>query len=194
MQSLTLAERLSGGSVRQQILGGKQPGVCDVRVQCEDQCRPVLDDANPRVAMTVNPPLVAFGQAKPSLKIEIVLDPLELSCADKKAGQEAGHQPGHVLPNWIASPLEAIDQLLELLLAMLASLTSRFEGSGYLLDVLDVFSDRLLLGLDEVQSPVDAVGQTVKLLFCESPFFASKFRWIESRTSFKASAIRRPGG
>ena len=108
--------------------------------------------------MTVNPPLVAFGQAKPSLKIEIVRD------------------------------------LLELLLAMLATLTSRFEGRGYLLDVLDVFSDRLLLGLDVVQSPLDAVGQTAQLLLRDSPFFASKFRWIDSRTSSNASAIRRPGG
>ena len=144
--------------------------------------------------MAVNPPLVAFGQAKPALKIEIVLDLLELSCADKKTSQEAGHQRGHVLANGILIPPESINQVLELLLAMLAALASRVEGRGYLLDVLDVFSDRLLLGLDVVHSPVDAVGQTAQLLFCESPFFASKFRWIDSRTSSKASAIRRPGG
>jgi len=144
--------------------------------------------------MTVNPPLVAFGQAKPSFKIEIVLDLLELSRADKKTSQEAGHQRGHVLANGILIALESIDQLLKLPLAMLATLSSGFEGCGYLLDVLDVFSDRLLLGLDMVQSPVDAVGQTAQLLFCEAPFLASKFRWIDSRTSSKASAIRRPGG
>ena len=68
-------------------------------------------------------------------------------------------------------PLEAIDQLLELLLAMLATLVSRFEGRGYLLDVLDVFSDRLLLGLDVVQSPLDAVGQTAQLLLW-NPLFS----------------------
>ena len=91
--------------------------------------------------MTVNSSLVAFGQAEPSLKIEIVLELLELSRADKKAGQEADHQPGHVLANWILIPLESIDQLLELLLAILATLPSRFEGRGYLLDVLDVLLD-----------------------------------------------------
>ena len=144
--------------------------------------------------MTVNSPLVAFGQAEPSLKIEIVLDLLKLSLADEKAGEEADHHPGHVLANRILSPLESIDQLLELLLAILATLPSRFEGRGYLLDVLDVFLDCLLLGLDLLQSPVDAVGQPAELLFCEPPFFSSKFRWIDSRTSFKASAIRRPGG
>ena len=91
--------------------------------------------------MTVNSSLVAFGQAEPSLKIEIVLDLLELSRADKKASQEADHQCGHVLANWILIPLESIDQLLELLLAILATLPSRFEGRGYLLDVLDVLLD-----------------------------------------------------
>jgi signal transduction histidine kinase len=91
--------------------------------------------------MTMDPPLVTLGQAKPSLKIEVVLDLLELSRADKKAGQEADHQRGHVLANWILIPLESIDQLLELLLAILATLPSRFQGRGYLLDVLDVLSD-----------------------------------------------------
>ena len=144
--------------------------------------------------MTVNPPLVAFGQAKPSLKIEIVLDLLELSRADKKTSQEAGHQRGHVLANGILSPLESIDQFLELPLAICASFLSRFEGRGYLLDVLDVFLDFLLFGLDFVQTSVDAVGQATELLFCESPFFSSKFRWIDSRTSPKAFVIRKPGG
>ena len=91
--------------------------------------------------MTVNSPLVAFGQAKPSLKVEVVLDLLELSRADKKAGQEADHQHGHVLANRIPSPLESIDQLFELLLAIRLTLPSGFEGCGDPLDVLDVLSD-----------------------------------------------------
>ena len=168
--------------------------MCNVRVQCEDQRWAVLDDTNPRVAMTVNSPLVAFGQAEPSLKIEIVFDLFELSLADEKPGQEADHQRGHVLANRILIPLESIDQCFELRLAILTPLLSRFEGRGHLVDVVDVLSDWLLLGLDVFQSPVNASGQTAKLLLCESPFFASKFRWIDSRTSSKASAIRRPGG
>jgi signal transduction histidine kinase len=91
--------------------------------------------------MTVNSSLVALGQAEPSFQIEIVLDLLELSRADKKAGQEADHQCGHVLVDRVLIPLESIDQLLELLLALLATLPSRFEGRGYLLDVFDVLLD-----------------------------------------------------
>ena len=100
-----------------------------------------MDNANPRVTMSVNSSLMAFGQTEPSFKIEIVLDLLELARADKKAGKEADHQRRHVPVNWILLPLESIDQLLELLLAILATLPSRFEGRGDLLDVLDVLSD-----------------------------------------------------
>src|SRR5271166_3739735 len=142
-----------------------------VRVQCEDQRRPVLDDSNPRVAMTMDSPLVAFGQAEPPLKIEIVPDRLELSRADEKAAQEAEHQRGHLVANRIVMPLESIDQLLELLWAVGATPSSRFEGRGDLLDVLDVLSDWLLLGPDVLQSPVNASGQSAELGFCESPFF-----------------------
>ena len=78
--------------------------------------------------------------------------------------------------NRILSPLEPIDQFFEPLLAICASFLSRFEGRGYLLDVLDVFSDCLLCGLDFVETSVDAAGQAAELLFCEPPFFSSKFR------------------
>jgi hypothetical protein len=68
------------------------------------------------------------------------------------------------------------------------------EGCGNFADFRDVLSNQLLLGSDMLQSPVDAVGQTAELGFWESPFFVSKFRWIESWISPKALAIRRPGG
>src|SRR5512140_3470090 len=109
---------------------------------------------------------MTLGQAKPSFKIEIVLDLLELSRADKKAGQEADHQHGHVLANRIPSPLESIDQLFELLLAIRLTLTSGFEGHSYLLAFLHVHSDCLMLAFDMLQSSVDADGQTTELLFC----------------------------
>jgi hypothetical protein len=51
-----------------------------------------------------------------------------------------------------------------------------------------------VLATDGGQSAVDAVGQAAEVLLGEPPFCASKLRRSESRTSFKASAIRRPGG
>jgi hypothetical protein len=155
---LFLARRLSGGAIRQQIVDCEWPRMRCVRIQCVDHRRPFLNDPNPRVAMTVDPPLVTFGQPKPSFKIEIVLDLFKLALADEKAGEEANHHLDHVLANRILGWLESINQLFVLLLAIRAIPLSRVEGRSDLLDVLDVFSDFLLLGLDCVQTSVDAAG------------------------------------
>jgi hypothetical protein len=56
-----------------------------VRIQCVDRSRPFLNDAYPRMAMTVDPTLVTLGQAKPSFKIEVVFEFLERVLADEKA-------------------------------------------------------------------------------------------------------------
>lgn len=100
--------------------------------------------------MAVDPPLVTLGQTKPTLKIEVVFDLLELARADEKAGGEAEHNLDHVLMNGILPPLETLGQFFELLLALRAIRRTRVEGRGYFRDVLDVFSDRLLLGPDFV--------------------------------------------
>ena len=191
---LSLARWLSGCAIRHQIVDREWPGMRRVRIQCVDHRRPFLNDSNSRVAMTVDPPLMTLGQPKPSFKIEIVLDLFKLALADEKAGEEANHHLGHVLANRILSRLEFVDQLFELLLAIRAILPSGFERRGYLLDVLDVLSDFLLLGLDYFQTTVDAASQAAELLLFEAPFFSSKFRWSDSRTSVNASAICRPGG
>jgi hypothetical protein len=47
---------------------------------------------------------------------------------------------------------------------------------------------------DFVETRLDASREPAELLLREPPFFASKFRWIDSWTSPKASAIRNPGG
>ena len=166
--------------------------VCDVCVQSMHQRRSLENNANPCVAMTVNPSLVTLRQPKPTLKIKIVRGLLKLASADEESGKEANHHGGHVLANRIL--LELINQLFELLLAIRAIRFSRFKGCGYFLDVFHVVSDCLLFGPNFVQASVDAVGESAKLLFHEPPFFSSKFRWIDPRTSSNASVIRRPGG
>jgi hypothetical protein len=166
----------------------------DVCVQSMHQRRSLEDDANPRVTMTVDPPFVTLGQPKPALQVEIIPDLLERALADEKPGEKADHHRSHVLANRVLRALEMIDQCFVLLLAIGAALRTRLQGRGYFLDVLDILPDWLLLGLDMLQSPVNAPGQAAQLLLCEPPFCTSKFRWIDSRTSCKASAMRRPGG
>src|SRR6266496_2635318 len=134
-----------------------------VSVQSMHQRRSLQDQPNPRVAMTVDPPLVTLGSAKPPLQIEIILDRFILLLADEEAGKEAEHHRGHRVADRILGPLELIDQRLELL-------------------------------LDFVQAALDASGQAAELRLREPPFFSSKSRWSDSRTSVNASAILSPGG
>ena len=88
---------------------------------------------------------------------------------------------------------EPLLQRLERFLSFRAR-SIRFESRGYRRDVLDVAAQDFLLRFDGGQAAVDAARESVELLLCEPPFFSSKFRWIDSRTSFNAAAIRRPGG
>ena len=94
-------------------------------VQGVDQGGPLLNNPNARVAMAVNPPLVALGQAKPPFQIEIVSDLGELGSADEQASQEAQHDRGEVLANLVLLLPEATGQRLKLLLA-----TRNFPASG----------------------------------------------------------------
>ena len=163
-------------------------------VQSMHQRGPLQNDTNPRVAVTVDPTLVTLGEAKPALQVEIVADLFKLAFADEQARKKARHHLDHLLMHRLLRVREALDQFLELRLPSRARLPLRFEGRGYLLDVLDVVSQRLLFRADGVQAAVDAVGQSAELLLGEAPFFSSKFRWSDARTSCNASAIRRPGG
>jgi hypothetical protein len=194
VQRLSLASRLSGSSIGEQILRGEWLGVRGMGIESVHQRRAFQDDPNSCVAMAVDPPFMTLGQAKPPLQIEIVSDRLELVHDHEKAGEKARHHLGHLLMNGVLCTLQSIDQLLEPLLPIGAGLLGRFEGCGDLFDVLDVGSDRLLFGPHLLQSSVDAAGQSPELLLGEPPFFSPKFRWIDVRISSKASAIRKPGG
>lgn len=164
------------------------------------QRRPLLNDPNTRVTATVNPPLVTLGHAKPALQIEIVSEVLELALSDEQSRNKAEHHRRHRLVNRILGRPDALDlleasgQLLELRPASLTVPSFGVQGRRDFLDVFDIASDRLVFGSDVVEAAVDATGEPGELLLGEPPFFSSKFRWIDSRTSCKASAIRRPGG
>jgi len=194
MDRLSLTVGFAGRVVGQEIRARERSGMRPVGIQRVHQRRTFLNDPHPGVAMTMNPPLVPLGQAKPPLQVEIILDPFILLLADEQAGEEAEHHRGHTVADRIVGPLESINQRLELLLVIRALFGSGLEGRGHFRDHLDVSSDDLLLLLDFVQAALDASGQAAELRLCEPPFFSSKFRWSDSRTSVNASAILSPGG
>jgi hypothetical protein len=165
-----------------------------VRVQRVHQRRSFQDQPDPRVAMAVDPPFVTLRQPEPSLQIEVIHDLFEPLLAHEEPVKKAEHHRGHVVTDRIFGLLESVDQLFEPLLAFRAILGPGFERRGHRLDDPDILPDYLLLLLDFVQSAPDASGQAAELLFSDPPLFSSKFRWSDAWTSFKASAIRRPGG
>jgi hypothetical protein len=123
-------------------------------IESGHQGRSFLNDADPRVAMAVNPPLVTLGQAEPTLQIQVVPDRVELALADEQAGQETHHHLDHLPVNRVLRLLQSIDQSFEGLLPLRAAPRSRFEGRGDFLEVLDVGSDGLLFGPDGVEAAV----------------------------------------
>jgi hypothetical protein len=165
-----------------------------VGVQRQHQRRAFQDQANPRVAMAVDPSLMALGQAKPPLQVEVVPDRFVALLPDEEAVQEAEHHRGHAVTDRVLGRLEAIDQRLELLLPLDDVLRPGFERLCHLRDHRDVLSDGRLLLLDLIQAARDASGQSAELLLREPPFFSSRFRSSDALTSFSAAAIRRPGG
>ena len=147
-----------------------------VGIESGHQGRSFLNDADSRVAVAMDPPLVTLGQAKPTLQIQVVSDRFELALADEQAGQEAHQHLDHLLANRVLRLLEAIDQSFECLLPLRAATRPRFEGRGDFLEVLDGVSDGLLFGPNGVEATVDAAGQAAELLLCEPPFCSSTFR------------------
>ena len=63
-------------------------------VQRMHQSRSLQNDANPRVAMAVDAPLVTLGKAKPTLQIQIVVDLAKRAFAHEQAGRESSSSPG----------------------------------------------------------------------------------------------------
>src|SRR4051812_25999262 len=165
-----------------------------VGIEGMDYRRPFEDQADPGVATAVNPPLVTLGQAKPPLQIEIVPDRLVVLLPDEQAVQEAEHHRGHAVTDRVLGRLEAIDQRLELLLALGDVLRPGLERRGHLRDHRDVPSDDLLLPPDFPQAARHASGQAAELLLRSPPLFSSKLRSIDALISVSAAAIRRPGG
>src|SRR6476646_1074216 len=110
-----------------------------------DLCGPLLNNPNTRVAMAVNPPLVALGQAEPPFQIEIVSDLGELGSPHEETGQEVQHDRSEVLVDLIRFLPEANGQGLKLLRASRTASPLRIEGRIDLLEVLDVLSNWLLL-------------------------------------------------
>jgi hypothetical protein len=147
-----------------------------VGVQSVHQRRAFQDNADPRVAVPVEPPLVTLEQAEPTLQIQVVADLVKRPRAHEQPGQEALHHRDHLPVDRVVGTLETIDQAFESRFPLGVALLPDFEGLRDFLDVRDGAPDRLLFGPNGVETTVDATGQPAELLLCESPFCMSTSR------------------
>ena len=159
-----------------------------MHIQRMRQRWPLLHNPYTRVTMTVNPPFVTLRQTEPPFQIQIVRMLLKLTLTHEQTTKKTLHHARHLLVNRIFKLRKSSDQFLEPCLPGRTTTAFGFQGRRDFLNLLDVPSDRLVVGPRCVQTSVDATGQAVQLLLREPPFFSSKFRWIDSRTSLNASA------
>ncbi len=77
-----------------------------MRVECQQQRRAFLNDADSGMTVTVNSALMPFGLFKPALQIEIVLGEFRLLMSHKQPRHKARHDAAHVLPDRIVTRLQ----------------------------------------------------------------------------------------
>src|SRR3954451_11256924 len=156
--------------------------------------RPFLDHTDSRMAVAVDPPLMPLGHAEPPLQLQVVLYRREVIPAGEQADAEPAHQVGQALMNRVAVTLQAAEDRIEVALACGGSPRGGVQRRGHLPDGRDLTPDRLLLGLDQVQAPVDAPRQPAQPCLREPPFCRARFRPIDCLTSVSAALISNPGG
>ncbi len=151
------------------------------------------NDSDTGVVMAVNPPFMSLGLAEEAFQVEIVLGQIRVAAREQPL-LETGHDLGHVLVHRIQFRREGLLQAVELLLSLLRRTITGRQRLLYLLDVADIATDLFLDRFDRGKSPADVAREPCDLVLCRPPFFAARFRCKDSLTSFKAAAIRRPGG
>ena len=104
------------------------------------------------------------------------------------------HHVAHVVVDRVGTALALRLQRLKLGLSLRARAAGRVKGGLDGSHLRHLVAHLVLGGLHTAQPPVDVAGQTGESLMCCPPFWASRFRWRDARTSPRASAMRMPGG
>jgi hypothetical protein len=95
-------------AVGKQFHHSERLGAMQVRVEYGDQSRPLLNDANPGMAVPVDMSFMTFGKSEESFEIEIVVGQVRLIVTDEQAREKTGHDLAHVLTNRISVRLELV--------------------------------------------------------------------------------------
>src|SRR5262249_34579879 len=114
--------------------------------------------------------------------------------AHEQARHQRHHHRRHLHPHRVVAAFQPPPEPVEALLAPPRRPAVGVQRRRYPLQLLGVTFDLLLLLFDRLQPPVDAALEPSQLPLGAPPFFASRSRWSDWRTSRNPSAIRKPGG
>jgi hypothetical protein len=132
--------------------------VGEVRVECQQQRRALLDDADSGMTMTVNPALVPFGLFKPALQIEIVLGEFRLFLSYEQPRRKTRHDTAHVLPDRIVTRVQLPLYDLKLRLTLSPRATRRFQRALDRPECVHMGSQSFSRLVGGRQPPVNIVG------------------------------------
>ena len=194
-ECLLLACRHAAITVGFKVIDRKRAIMMHMRVKRQHQRRTLLHQSNAHVAPAMHPTLVAFGTFAPALHIHMVFWKIGRLSTHTQPRRQTAHHRGKLLLNGVSAGLPLLPQHDELRLPLLLwGLVTGSQGAIHCSQVLDILP-HLLEGLTcNRQAAVNASGQTLQQHLCTPPFWASKLRSSDSRTSSNASLLRQPAG
>ena len=165
--SLALEPRDTATDPRQRMARDARVGI-----QRMDQRRPLLNNPNARVAMPVDPTLVALGQAKPPFQIEIVSN-LGKRWLRRRTDRPENSSMSSAICWWIGSAFSKRPPTSRNCSWRCDSFPAPgVEGRGDLLEILDILSNRLLLVANHDPSPGRYNRPSGSSCFSANPLFS----------------------
>ena len=186
--------RWLGAKPGRELGEGKGLGVPPVRIEDHEQHRAAEDEPDAGMSVTVDAPLVTFGQAEETLEVEIVARQGRVFAADEEPRSKGAHDPRHLFAHRVLARFELCGKRNKTSFALLAGAHRGVEQAVDGAQDLDVPRHLVELRANDPPAAVYAGAKGRERVRTRAPFFAAVAFAMESRTSPSASAMRTPGG
>lgn len=160
MEGLFLAGRFPGINIRSELVGGEGHRVPQMGIQHQDEGWSFLDNTDPCMRMSVDPPLVSFGKTEEAFERQVVPGSIEVFFPHEESGAEAVHGLGYMLSDGVGVLGQGLLKGVKDFLTLIGSARSWIEGGGYLTDRFDVRSDFRLQVMHRFEAAVEATAQS----------------------------------
>jgi len=132
-------------------------------VQRQQECGAFLNNAHPRMPVSVDASLVPFGLPKPTLQIQVVLEAWQRLSTDEESCGKAGHHPRQVRVKRGVEACKLLLQACELGLPRRGRTVRTYQRGRDTLDRLQVLTDDHVFRLHLGHASVDTGGQALEL-------------------------------